>query len=333
MTTYNILKGGGRFYWIDYVKTFAIFLVLLGHSPLYHGEIRTVLYSFHMPLFFTVSGFLYKERPLRTEIRKISNSLYLPYLLYMIFLYPYAVLKHGDIISFKRILQVLSGCLENTSAVYSSLWFIFALITIRLMISATQKLNDIIKLIISIALYSIIYYNNWCLKYDFFQFDTALLGISFFIIGKIIREYNMFIKLSKQKTTYLINVVLLILVLIFSLKNGDVDTFKNITGHSLIIFYFNAIFFSYLIMFVAYKFCTRKNSFIETISSGTLFILGFHKFIIGKADAFGCENIIFIVFFTVVATSVFYFPIKILLRYCPIMLGKTKHKKDIGKNL
>ncbi len=48
-----------RFAWIDGLKAFGIFLVVLGHLPVV-GPVHGVIYEFHMPLFFMVSGFLVK---------------------------------------------------------------------------------------------------------------------------------------------------------------------------------------------------------------------------------------------------------------------------------
>ena len=333
MTNFN--KSGGevlalqRFCWIDYVKSFAIFLVLFGHSPVYDGILRTVVYSFHMPLFFIVSGYLYKSRSFKSEFSKVINSLYIPYLIYIMLLYPYAVMKYGDVVSFERMFQLLSGALEDTSAVYSSLWFVFALATIRLFMAVTRKFNDVVMLVVFIIVSYVMYFNRLFLPLDVFQLNTALLCIPFFITGKLFRDYDVFEKLRAVKSA-LPCVLLFIAAVFLSLKNGEVGTFKNIVGYSLTVFYFNAVCLSFLIMLAAEKFLTRKNDFIETISVGTLLILGFHKFIVGKIDVFGCDNILFVIFYSAVATAFFYIPVKVFLRYCPSMLGKagTGWKQD-----
>jgi fucose 4-O-acetylase-like acetyltransferase len=50
--------------WILIAKGIGIFLVVVGHfypetSPDYWTQIKKVIYSFHMPLFFILSGYLY----------------------------------------------------------------------------------------------------------------------------------------------------------------------------------------------------------------------------------------------------------------------------------
>ena len=78
-----------RIYTIDIAKTIAIVLVVIGHfipagSPQWWVDARTVIYTFHMPLFFFASGFLfaYTERPVaygKFLLHKASR-LMLPYL-------------------------------------------------------------------------------------------------------------------------------------------------------------------------------------------------------------------------------------------------------------
>ena len=59
-----------RKYWIDYLKAIAIYLVILGHLP-DELHIKWGIYLFHMPLFFIISGYLYKPRKVKDEIKKV----------------------------------------------------------------------------------------------------------------------------------------------------------------------------------------------------------------------------------------------------------------------
>ena len=56
--------------WVDIAKFIAMFLVVLEHVVLAFkmqdsvviGYIRNVIVTFHMPVFFFISGYLYKQR-------------------------------------------------------------------------------------------------------------------------------------------------------------------------------------------------------------------------------------------------------------------------------
>ena len=47
-------EGSGRIKWIDFAKGLAIVLVIIGHTTCCK-ELKYIIYSFHMPLFFAVS--------------------------------------------------------------------------------------------------------------------------------------------------------------------------------------------------------------------------------------------------------------------------------------
>lgn len=71
--------------WIDNLKVFGIFLVVLGHfTPNYKEAFSSqYLYQFHMPLFFIISGFLAKEyrNTIKQNFLKICRRLLVPYFL------------------------------------------------------------------------------------------------------------------------------------------------------------------------------------------------------------------------------------------------------------
>ena len=56
--------------WVDWTKIIGIFLVTLGHGNLVSVELNTFIYSFHMPLFFILSGILFKYRNFIESLKK-----------------------------------------------------------------------------------------------------------------------------------------------------------------------------------------------------------------------------------------------------------------------
>lgn len=50
-----------RLAWLDSLRAMAVILVVLGHVHVVRGtELFNVIYRFHMPLFFTMSGITYE---------------------------------------------------------------------------------------------------------------------------------------------------------------------------------------------------------------------------------------------------------------------------------
>ena len=69
--------GGGRDCSIDILKGFGIILVLVAHSL--GGYVHTFAYSFHMPLFFLVTGYFCKPKPILASIRGDFTRLFVPF--------------------------------------------------------------------------------------------------------------------------------------------------------------------------------------------------------------------------------------------------------------
>lgn len=69
-----------RIEFIDVAKGVTILSVILGHT-IPAGFVRTLIYSFHMPLFFFLSGFFFRPLPRKTLARRKSRQLLFPYFL------------------------------------------------------------------------------------------------------------------------------------------------------------------------------------------------------------------------------------------------------------
>lgn len=72
-------SGAVRQRWVDHVKCLAILAVVLGHTYVIGNPIHSFVYSFHIPLFFVVSGYFVK--PVKPDLAKIASRLLVPYLL------------------------------------------------------------------------------------------------------------------------------------------------------------------------------------------------------------------------------------------------------------
>lgn len=62
--------SNNRIYWLDYAKVIGAFLMIYGHGNLC-GDLRNYAYSFHMPMFFLISGMLYKPLSLRDTLTRL----------------------------------------------------------------------------------------------------------------------------------------------------------------------------------------------------------------------------------------------------------------------
>lgn len=68
----EITPPKNRIIWLDLAKGIAIICTIIGHTVPYGSDIRNIIFSFHMPLFFLLSGYTTK----RIEKEKIKSALF-----------------------------------------------------------------------------------------------------------------------------------------------------------------------------------------------------------------------------------------------------------------
>lgn len=318
------MKESSRLHWIDSLKVFSIFLVILGHTKFgFHNAI----FSFHMPLFMIISGFLYKRTVFRIEIKKVFYCLFIPYIIYSFFyMLP---LPHGGEFKPIHILNILIGNQEKLPPVMIPLWYIISVSMMRIAMSLRDLQTPLlifISLIVSIIIIKFLALQN--LGNDPFQILTTIFSFPFFLIGKYIREN----KLTNLICEYNIFIVLpcLITVLIFSFVLGQanyghsVNLFACHYGQNIIIFYLSSALISVCILFLFKLLLNRRIVFIENLSNGTLLILCLHLPLIWTlGKLFGDTNVSYFILSVIIV--LLSYPLIILSNgFLPVLIGKMK---------
>lgn len=140
---------GGRLTYLDMVKGIGIIFVVMGHSQYLSEQIRIVITSFHMPLFFIVSGMLIshigeERRPMREILKRKALSMLVPY---AVFSAVYLVIYGGYYCGYLHMIEkkTIMGYLILTFGLggMSVLWFLtalfFAEIVFFLLLKRCQK--------------------------------------------------------------------------------------------------------------------------------------------------------------------------------------------------
>ena len=135
-----------RLDYIDSLKGFAIMLMVLCHSGL-HNSATQWIYSFHMPLFFIVSGFLFSEpnsRNFLQYLRKKVKQLLVPFLIFSLVL----CFGRRNYVDWCYILYGSRNALAEATT-FTPLWFLpcFFLSTL-IFRSAFYIPNDILRYVI-----------------------------------------------------------------------------------------------------------------------------------------------------------------------------------------
>lgn len=68
---------------LDIMKAMGIFLVIIGHN-ISSGVPYHYIYSFHMPLFFIIAGYLWKERSVGQSLWHDFKRIMMPYITYLV---------------------------------------------------------------------------------------------------------------------------------------------------------------------------------------------------------------------------------------------------------
>ncbi len=141
---------------IDIIKGVGILAVIIGHLTDFG---RQFIFSFHMPLFFLIAGFLYKPKPLKKSSMDDFMRLIIPYIITALFIaiiMSIASFVKKEFNSYWIIAAIYgSGSQSHTSPFFGdmpsigAIWFLWAMFWCRL---SFQLLNVVISRLIILGL-------------------------------------------------------------------------------------------------------------------------------------------------------------------------------------
>lgn len=310
-----------RLVWIDWLKFIGIALVVWAHiSPIFQKEI----FLFHMPLFFMISGALYKQKGIKKELLNSSQSLLLPYLIYnLLYMMP---LPLGGERSWHSVINILLGNQEQLCYVMVPLWFVVALFVMRA-ICSIKKINlyifGIIGLLLSVILFGIIQVDQ---TNDYFQLKTVIFCMPFFAMGgATFRLCNY----TNSKNKYLVlslSLVCMAAVFAIGMCNAP-DKLYNVYhcryGTNIFFYYFASSIVCLSLFVLVSRFLTNVRClYVETISKGTLLILCLHMPIYWKIPHLFDNEMLTAILNMIIIILVTYVLIRLSEKYLPIMIGK-----------
>jgi len=293
-----------RVKWIDFSKVIGIWLVVLGHMGLANATIINIIYSFHMPLFFFISGYLVKPKSLKNTIKKNFIALIIPYVIYYVLTWIWWIfvsyLRHPELfnhehpvreIFIKPILGLLLGVGYNTdisTMINVPLWFLISLFFVSILFSLLQKITNKYFVILIVLIEAIVSYALSVLQIDLlFSVDSSLMAFPFYVLGyygkNVLNNENIFSLFQKKKFLKLIVQLIIFssILIITTIYNGRVDINGLSFGKNPLIFYISGMSGIVCVVIVSILFSKFYNDIIITISNGTLFIMAFHGIITG----------------------------------------------------
>ena len=298
-----------RIIYIDIYKSLLMMLVIIGHLQFfdYNSRTLTLIYSFHMPAFLIIAGYLSNTSNESTFIDIIKKRFTSSIIPYFVFYFISLIILPKDTNKGQQIavLTMFRGIGDPINSSNLPLWFltyyfmsmtsfeILDLLSIKLSSRLNTKHNlNINKNLLLLIFCSIFIYLTYVYarvyKLERLPFNTeiALFSLLYIYIGKIFRFYQKiifsFFYTTIQKKYLLILYIILYIIISFlwyklSLKNGRIDLNARDYKNALLM-YINAILG--FIMFSPIPFVISKIKYIKDLFSFlgriSLYTLAYH---------------------------------------------------------
>lgn len=190
-----------RIDWIDVSKGIGVILLVIGHMPSIPYVIQNWIYSFHMPLFFFLSGYTFKikDSP-KDNIKKMFRRLIVPYLIYDI------IFLLSDIILFGRKSATVNADLNDMISGQGScgvIWFLLSLFWVQIIYLVVSVITNNYKnvkfanIVIVLIVLSGDFIATYC-KMDLYKLVTSLVAVGFFYLGNIFMKLMIMDKIKQM---------------------------------------------------------------------------------------------------------------------------------------
>ena len=218
------MEASQRLLYIDRLKGIAIIIVVCGHFIQYnvadfkHNPLFSFIYSFHMPLFMFISGYV-AHKTTSTKIfenytsflRKKLLSLLLPFFVWPLIVEKFFFVKDPDYNFVKTIIQLVT----NPQGGLWFLWFLFFLVILHsVFLYFSNSFNAKNNLLLDALMCSVILGILCFIKYlDLINYiDSFILYYIFFFLGIVISKYNYFTSYILRKGAFTIFLSIFILL-------------------------------------------------------------------------------------------------------------------------
>lgn len=341
-----------RIQWIDTAKLIGIYLVILGHMSFHNLNVNIVIFSFHMPLFFFLSGVTAKKECWKDTLRKSFNVLIVPYVCFYLINFAKTYFWRPERVegSFvKALLGMIMGVGFDTPIsimVVPPLWFLAGLFCCKMIFSFAhcicESKGSLVSLVFGIVFVSIACFLSATDRYLPFSLGPAFLAYPFFAIGNAFST-NIIATLQKVHGSRNTCIFAAIMLLSFAANifltslNGHMDVNLMMYGKSLVLFYITA--FTGITAVVILSSIIKTPSFLNLFAQNTIIILAFHSMVtklvlipltklglaqIGNDRSFLMPSVSIAMLVALGALLLSYFPITIVNKFFPWMLGRKR---------
>ncbi len=233
-----------RIHWIDAAKGLGIILVIMSHAPM-NPELRAFLFAFHMPLFFYLSGVVFKpsrQAPL-TFVKKKARGLLLPYFIFSAITYVtwFVLFRHLPFTPGENVdpIHPFTGIFlstpENYQLTYNpAIWFLTCLFLVELLFFFYYRLSRGKWIGLFLLTAAILGYGSTFLQFAIpWNGFVALTAVVFYGLGFLTKT---FWKTYSWKIVAPITVSFFSLMYIIQSFNERIDMRGNILGEAYLFY-------------------------------------------------------------------------------------------------
>ena len=332
-----------RLNWIDWAKAIAITFVIFGHVPEERGSFfLNYIVTFHMPLFFFISGYLTKKELFnKSTINKYTYTLIIPYFIYNILSYPFWACRftienpNEGLVEYIKpalgtiFIQLNSFCSKPLNGVT---WFLIALLMMKIILSICNKYKYGLYFYFIVSITCAVFY----VYNEFYRLTTDLVPVGFakcvpfYLWGYLSKEKKLLPSVCSQYDWIICFICIASSLTFYQLRRE----YYSLTTYGW-------LFWAICISAIWGFFCLCRildsihSKLILNISIGTIVIMGLHGHVITIINFIFSKLLhitgitypwYFAVIIAVTIVAIFYPIIILFKKKCPFMLGKNNLK-------
>ena len=290
------IKQSAKKEWANYLKAYGIIMVVIGHAGA-PADISKLISLFHMPLFFFISGYFYKDEYVQNIwdfVKRRLKGLYLPSVIFGIgFVFLHNLFMDLNIYSDKMGYrgpshyytkeEIIAKSINVLKFKYSEemagvFWFFPALLFVFLIfITVSAILNKIkikhmeeirfamVVLIMVIGNYAI---RNGKILY-FWEMNTAFIATAIFYFGYLYKKNESKIPMGGMYA------ILALILLVVNSKQGSISMVAN-SYVNIPFLLMNSFLGIYLTLYVSKVLTKKDNKLLNYIGANTIGIMILH---------------------------------------------------------
>lgn len=334
-----------RIEWLDVLRCIGMYLVVIGHVTRDGSRdgFRYYIYSFHMPLFFMISGASYylqtksKVFTFKEMLKNKARTLVWPYFTlnffaFWIWILNFKILSYKDTSILKLIFAVFYSHEHQISAVSNATWFLLTLFLtimvfylLQMWSKNDERILTLMVLVIgsygySMSLSDKIFYSPWHL-------ETVPMALVVFLMGYLFVKHIDFMMELLGNYKRQIAICIICFVGAFCCARYNVKISMAVSTYGSFMLYMGAVV-GFSIVCLLISMWIPKLKIMKFVGRNTIVFLAFHAPVFRFMEVFSetTKNIIN-EHPILVGTAVFFLMIPVAWifdRYLPFLLGRKK---------